>query len=245
MAERYLWGQSTRTTLGAVLPDALVVVPVGAVEQHGPHLPTATDSLVVTAVVEAASRRAAERSVRALVVTPTVRFGASDHHLPFGGTLSLTVETMTAVLLDMCRSIARDGGRRILLVNGHGGNRGPCHAAAAAASTRDELAVGYLDYWQVVADDASAPGPVPGHAGAFETSLVMHLRPELVIPLSRPAPPEPVTVADVTLHRQGSWSAIDGHTDDPANASAEVGGVLFERCVDELAARLVALAGQP
>src|SRR5579875_3449265 len=125
MAERYLWGHSTRATLGAVLPDALVVVPVGAVEQHGPHLPTSTDALVVTEVVEEASRRAAGQSSRALVVTPTVCFGASDHHLPFGGTLSFTVETMTSVLLDTCRSIARDGGRRVLLVNGHGGNRGP------------------------------------------------------------------------------------------------------------------------
>ncbi|MGH3587728.1 MAG: creatininase family protein, partial [Pseudonocardia sp.] len=98
----HIWNELTREQLGAVLPDALVVLPVGATEQHGPHLATGTDALVVDAVARAAV--AAAGTDRDLVLAPTLPFGASDHHLPFGGTLSLRVETMTEVVLDLARS---------------------------------------------------------------------------------------------------------------------------------------------
>lgn len=242
MGKRYLWAECTRAQLRGLLPDALVIMPVGAVEQHGPHLPTGTDSLVVGAVVRAAVDGAASRSPRDLIEAPSLTMGASDHHLPFGGTLSLTAEVMTAALLDLARSVAGSGGTRLLFVNGHGGNRGPCHTAAMAASTRHEISVGYLDYWELLPPISGVN--VPGHAGAFETSLVMHLRPDLATPLARPDPPPTPSVPDVVLHRQLSWAEFDGHTDDPAGADAPAGRDWYEHIVANLAERIVTLAEQ-
>lgn len=227
-----LWSELSRGQLRDALTEALVVVPIGAIEQHGPHLPTWTDSLIVETVV----RRAAADDDR-YVVTPTVAFGASDHHLPFGATLSLSVETLHAVLLDLARSIAVDGGRRIAFVNGHGGNRGACRSAAAAASTRHDVAVGYLDYWSLW--QPSDPPKWPGHAGRFETSLVRAIRPDLVRPVPPRDPVPPPAEADGwEVYDEQLWLGIDGFTDDPALATAEDGAKWLDALVAALAARL-------
>lgn len=229
-----LWRESTREALRDALPDSAVVVPVGAIEQHGPYLPVWTDSLIVSTLVTAA---AGEQCV----VAPTVSFGASDHHLPFGGTLSLSVETMLAVLLDLARSVATCGGRRLAFVNGHGGNRGVCHAAAAAAATRFDLTVSYLDYWSVWHPGAGAP-PWPGHAGRFETALVRAIRPDLV----GAAPPrERVPVLPEhpgwDLHSEQLWHDIDGYTDDPSLATEQDGKQWLDALVAALHTRLAQL----
>jgi len=238
----YQWHTCDRTALGSILPESLVVLPIGAVEQHGPHLPSGADGMIVAAVTAAATRLAADRAVRDVVVAPTVAFGASDHHFPFGATLSLTSETTTSVLVDLLRSIGRSGASRVLIVNGHGGNRGPCHSAAHIASTRFRLHAAYVDYWALAPAEESGP-PVPGHAGAFETSLIRHLRPELVRTRpTRPAQPSIPDVADVLIHTETVWQALDGYTDTPAAATAEAGGRRFDACAAALADRIVALA---
>jgi creatinine amidohydrolase len=239
----YDWADCTRTQLSEILPEAVVVLPVGATEQHGPHLPTGTDALIVGAIAGAAVRRAAGSSPRPLVLTPALPFGASDHHFPFGGTLSLQNETVTSVLLDLLRSVHEAGGSRALIVNGHGGNRGPCHSAAQAASTRHGMQVGYLDYWSLLADDPDA-ARIPGHAGAFETALVSHLQPSQVGPVPPPAPrPHRPAAPGVVLHSEALWRAIDGYSDQPADARAEDGARWFESCVHALASRITELAG--
>ncbi|HEX4704889.1 MAG TPA: creatininase family protein [Pseudonocardiaceae bacterium] len=240
----YMWHTCDRMVLGSILPESLVVLPIGAVEQHGPHLPSGTDGMIVDAVTATAVRLAADRAVRDVVVAPTVPFGASDHHFPFGATLSLTNETATSVLVDLLRSIGRSGASRVLIVNGHGGNRGPCHSAAHVASTRLRLHAAYVDYWMLAPADPAEPSvPVPGHAGAFETSLIKHLRPELVgTPPTRPTQPAVADVSDVLIHTETRWRALDGYTDTPADAAARAGGRWFDACAAVLADRIVALA---
>lgn len=235
------WSETDRDQLRRHLAEAVVIIPVGATEQHGPHLPTSTDALIAGAVADGAATAAAGRSVRPLIVTPTIAWGASDHHLPYGGTLSLSPETLLAVICDLLRSIAAQGGRRVVLLNGHGGNIGVCHAAAAAGSTRFDLAVAHLDYWRL-ADTDSEP-PVPGHAGEFETSMVMALRPELV---GRREPraevPEVPSVPGVDLHSAAVWRRIDGFTDRPELAGSADGERRLKDVVGRAADRLVELA---
>ncbi|GAA3513499.1 creatininase family protein [Actinocatenispora rupis] len=241
----WTWQQTDRDRLAAVLPEALVVLPVGTVEQHGPHLPTGTDAMIAGAVAAAAVQRAAADAPRDLVLAPTVPFGASDHHFAFGATLSLSPETTTAVLNDLARSVAADGGRRLVLVNGHGGNRGPCHSAAASAATRHGLAVAYLDYWELFPHHAFSADPpnVPGHAGRFESALIAHLHPELVGTLpDRAAQPAVPEAANVTVHTPRLWHTIDGYTDRPAAATGTDGAAWFGALADALADRLVTLA---
>jgi creatinine amidohydrolase len=238
----YDWAECTRTVLGQILPEAVVVLPIGATEQHGPHLPTGTDALIVGAVAREAVRRAADTTTRALVLAPTIPVGASDHHFPFGGTLSLEAETVTRVLLDLLRSVHHDGGSRVLLVNGHGGNRGPCHSAAQAASVRYGMHVGYLDYWTLLVGNGDGTR-IPGHAGAFETSMVAHLNPGAIAELPEPAARQPrPDIDDVVVHSETIWRAVDGYTDQPANARAEDGERWFRACVESLSARIVDLA---
>lgn len=235
------WAECTREELRAVLPDGIVVLPIGATEQHGPHLATGTDALLSGTVTERAAMVASATSARDLVLAPCLAFGASDHHLAFGGTLSLSSETMTAVLGDLGRSVVADGGRRLVIVNGHGGNRGVCHAAAAALSARHGLVVAIVHYWELLA----APGdgtPVPGHAGEFETSMVLAVRPELVRDRGRrPAVPPESAVEGVDVHDAGAWQRIDGYTDEPERANTTRGKAWLEECVTELAGRLVEL----
>src|SRR5262245_28053786 len=126
------WAETDRETLRGLLPEALVLLAIGATEQHGPHLATGTDALIAATTCERAADAAADRARRPLVVVPALPYGASDHHLPFGGTLSLAPETLLAVLGDLARSLAAQGGRRLVLVNGHGGNIGICRTFAEA-----------------------------------------------------------------------------------------------------------------
>jgi creatinine amidohydrolase len=234
------WDETDRERLTRVLPEAVVVLPMGATEQHGPHLPTGTDALLATEVAERAVSIAAAEATRDFVIAPSLRVGASDHHHPFGGTLSLGPETLLSVVLDIAHSVVRAGGRRLVLINGHGGNTGVCHAAAAAASSRWEVAVAHLDYWDV-ADPEADGTPVPGHAGAFETSMVLAVRSELVAPVPYRETPPPLGPAN--LHSAEVWRRIEGYTDQPDRAAAARGEQWLDQISAAVASRLVDLAG--
>src|SRR5437660_6381239 len=97
---------------------AVVLAPIAACEQHSRHLPTFTDSLLVTAVAEGAEARLGDR----VLLLPCLWFGASSHHLRLGATLSAEVDTHISMIEDLLRSLLEDGYQRILVLNGHGGN---------------------------------------------------------------------------------------------------------------------------
>ncbi|GAA2788384.1 creatininase family protein [Kribbella solani] len=236
------WQHGNRSELGELLPEAIVVLPLGATEQHGPHLATGTDWILAEAVSLRAASLVHERAARPLVVAPVLPFGASDHHLPFGGTLSLSPETLLAVLLDVARSLQADGARRLLLVNGHGGNTGVCHAAAATASARYNLNAAHVDYWSL-RSAGSSDVPVPGHAGQFETALMLGLDAGFVAERKeRPDPPVGAAVDDVALHTAESWQRIDGYTDRPELADPAIGRKWFDQLAAALGDRLLELA---
>ncbi|HVX45094.1 MAG TPA: creatininase family protein [Mycobacteriales bacterium] len=233
------WDELTREELKELLPEAVVVVPTGATEQHGPYLPTGTDAMSVTAVVERATQGDFPRPV---IVTPTVSVGSSDHHFPFGGTLSLSSETYIAVIMDLARSIVTGGGRRMVLVNGHGGNQGPNMTAAAAATNTYEIAVAIANYWDLLPPLTDGP-PVPGHAGGFEIGMMHALRPELVRPVPHRELPAPfVEPAGFTVFTGSYWHDMNGHTDSGENVTPEQGREWLETIVAALTDRLTELA---
>ena len=114
----HLLAELTRDEAGRQVPDATVIMPSAAIEQHGPHLPIITD----TCIVEAVSERVAAAASVPVLVAPTVCYGASQHHFPFPGVMSLSSGTFSAILRDLLDSLARMGARRVYLLNGHGGN---------------------------------------------------------------------------------------------------------------------------
>lgn len=226
----YLLEELTREEAKALAPEALVVLPIGATEQHGPHLPVGTDAFAVTYVARGAAARAGESIP--VVVAPTLPFGSSHHHLPFGGTMSLGTETYYRVLRDLGESLIAGGFRRIFILNGHGGNDEIAQLVARDLALRHDAHLAASAYWNAAwaaLTDAGAhkDGGLPGHAGAFETALVMALRPELVReprPRRDDAPgsdPQPGRSYRAEFH--GAWQSFDGYTDSPARADGARG----------------------
>jgi creatinine amidohydrolase len=159
----------------------VVVAPIAACEQHSLHLPVFTDTLLVTAVAEAAEKKLPEQ----LLLLPALWFGASHHHLRFGATLSATVDTHIDMLCDLLVPLLDDGYQRILILNGHGGNIDTMQVALRRLQPkyRDRV-LSAASYWDLARDELAAladgPRKVMGHACEFETSMVMALRPDLV-----------------------------------------------------------------
>jgi creatinine amidohydrolase len=219
---------------------AVVVLPTGSIEQHGHHLPLVVDTAAVTHVARAAVERA--RQEIPVVVTPTMHFGVSHHHMAYAGTMSLSSAIYIQTLCELVRGLHRHGARKVVLVNGHGGNQNP-NGVVSQTIVHDEgldIAVGSLSYWSVpiTKKDGSKGTVSPGHAGHFETSLMLALRPDLVQLEHRLAP---LAALNSIEHGQehGAFARAGGTTDDASQADAEEGKRLLEEFTVSLAEYLV------
>jgi creatinine amidohydrolase len=250
---RFRLGELNREELQARLPLATVVIPIGATEQHGPHLPIMTDHLMA----ETIALRAAELVPAAVdvLVAPVLPYGCSQHHLAVGGALTVTQRTYIAFLVDLAESVARMGGKRLVLLNGHGGNEDPMRVAAneLVFERRLGMAVAAVSYWTVgKAALDGMPGPAPGHAGHFETSVVMAVRPDLPQLDQRFPPdaePRPLAVSGqvrgVSVRYPGIWEASAGVSDAADQASREVGEQAVATIAQATADFLVAFHERP
>jgi creatinine amidohydrolase len=161
--------------------NQIVLLPLGSFEQHGPHLPLTTDTDIVTAIARAVE---AQRSRRVLCL-PTLWPGHSTHHLFFPGTLSVSQMPYISLVLELCGSIVKMGGRRIFLLNGHGGNDVPIRAALREVkSAFPKTQFVFASYWSLAAQTIkgirkSELGGL-GHACEMETSIMLHLHPKRV-----------------------------------------------------------------
>jgi creatinine amidohydrolase len=227
----------------------VVVVPIAATEQHGPHLPAGTDSAATEYVVIRAAESLAERVP--LAVCPVLPFGCSSHHIPFGATASLSPPVLLTVLLDLGESLVGSGFTKLLIINGHGGNHAVMLAAAGELCDRHGVTVAAASWWQLaerdlVADGALERGDLPGHAGAFETSLMLALEPDLVHDLlpdrDTDRPGRIGLRASLTVRGPDDWTAIEGFTDSPSRADPDAGRRYLERAIASVAAAIERLA---
>jgi creatinine amidohydrolase len=161
-----------------------VLLAVGSTEQHGPHLPLGTDSLIGDRLME----RVAERLGNTLVA-PTIRVGASEHHMAFAGSMTLREEVLEDVIVDYCRSLARHGFSTIIVIPTHGGNKETVMRAgerllresiSARVIAHSDEAAYVTAMVEVGAKYGCTPGEVGSHAGHLETSLILADYPELV-----------------------------------------------------------------
>ena len=226
------WAKLTGPEIRAVAAqkDALAVLPIGSLEQHGPHLPVITD----TASASAAAIRAA-RLVQGdvpVLVLPGLWTGMSEHHLPFGGTISLTYSELAGVLRGVVRSLRAIGFARLLIVNGHGGNVEPLAVAARELAHEFGLPVVACTPWyltrHLIADIAETE-ETPAHACEGETSVMMAVAPDLVrtdkFDEAVRQRPEPVPKYD-GFSRFWSFSErapVTGVRGDPRPSTAEKG----------------------
>lgn len=236
------WAEMNRPRFEAALADTpVVVVPIGSIEQHGPHCPVDVDVTIPTHVAELASSKASDFP---LVVAPTVPFGFTHYNQGFVGTISLHLETFVALVSEVCTTIHANGFHRLIMLNGHGGNHHPIRAIAAKLAERNVFSLA-LSHWDLVSSEMEAWGERDtriGHAGEWETSLQLHLRPHLVDRSVQVAEdwvqsvdPRFASFARFPERRQETPHGVMG---DPTVATAEKG----ERYVDLASDRLVELA---
>ena len=230
-----LTGPETRTALTA---DSVVLLGTGAVEHHGPHLPLSTDLVVADAVTAALTEQApAELDVWRL---PTLAYTKSDEHAWASGTMWLSWDTLMRVLVDLGRSLATTPARRLVFVNGHGGNSALLQVACRELRRRFGLAT-FLMHPHRPADQGGRSGGADElgmgvHGGLGETSTMLHLRPELVhLGRAERAVPEHLAgYRHVGFGKPVSfgWLSDDfgtgGVIGDPRGATAEQGKQLFD-----------------
>jgi creatinine amidohydrolase len=228
--------------------QTLILAPIAACEQHSRHLPTYTDTLLVTAVAEGVE----ERLPRQVLLLPTLWFGASSHHLRFGATLSAEVDTHITMLCDLLVPLLEDGYQRILVLNGHGGNIDTMHVALRRLQPRfRNRLVAAASYWELAEKElaalAAGPRKSMGHACEFETSMVLALRPELV---RREEIKDDPPTDDPAL--RGLFTAEDmrqrtdhGAVGFPERASAEKGRTFLGAAIDRTVEVAKALLQRP
>jgi creatinine amidohydrolase len=221
-------------------PATTLVQPIGAMEQHGPHLPLATDAIIAAAVVDAVI---ADRADLDLLSLPVLHYGTSTEHVWAAGTFTLATATLLAVLDDIATSAVRLGVRRLAIVNGHGGNTHLLQVALRDIRVRHGLLT-FLLHPNVPPDHGGPPGDpreedLGIHGGLGETSIMAYLRPDLVDldAAERHVPSwlhqyEHVSFSgDVDF----GWTSRDfgpqGVIGDPTLADPSQGKVLFEAAV--------------
>jgi creatinine amidohydrolase len=223
----------------ALSRDMPVVIPIAALEQHGRHMPLFTDSLLLGEVV----RRASERLQDRVLFAPLLWLGNSEHHLDFPGTMTAAPRVYLDLLKDMVENFLTHGFRRIVLLNGHGGNIVPAQQALFEVRQkhrhRGDLVLLSATYWTLGTKprevETSFAQSHMGHACEWETSMMLRLAPHLVGDY-RAAPA--VTQANPFEPGQQAWITKDrstiGHIGQPQAASAEKGELLFRLFADDV-----------
>ena len=241
--------EMTFPQLRQVPRDATVIVaPIAACEQHSRHLPTFTDTILVTGVAEGVEQRLPER----VLLLPTLWLGASGHHLRFGGTLSAEVDVHVTVLCELLTPLLEDGYQRLLFLNGHGGNIDTMHVALRRLQPRyRDRILSAASYWDLadkeLATLAEGKRKSMGHACEFETSMVLALRPELVRrdQIKDDLPQDDPALRGLFLADDMRQRTDHGCVGYPALASAEKGRAFLNAAVTRTAEVVTALLGRP
>ena len=216
-----------------------VVIPVAALEQHGRHMPVFTDSMLLGEVV----RRSAERLHDKVLFAPLMWLGNSDHHMDFPGTLSAAPRVYLDLLCGLAENFLTHGFKRIVFVNGHGGNHVPGQQAVFEVRQKhrnqSDLLLLFSTYWLLGAKPHEVNSEIKqqrmGHACELETSMVLRLNPQLVgdlrqvQPVEFGAPFEPASRGWITKDR-----TEPGHIGDPRGATAEKGETCFKVFSDDV-----------
>jgi creatinine amidohydrolase len=214
-------------------PDTPVVIPIAALEQHGHHLPVFTDSMLLGEVI----RRVSVKLETQVLFAPLMWLGNSDHHLDFCGTLSAAPRNYLDMLCGLAENFIGHGFRRVIFINGHGGNDVPGKQATFEVRqrhrTRADLLLLMATYWGLGGPKTDSSKTFfqteMGHACEWETSMILRIAPELVGDYKNAAPVPP---GDPFRPGNRAWITKDrtepGHIGWPHLATAEKGELLFE-----------------
>jgi len=226
------WARMTAPELRAIATrdGALAILPAGSLEQHGPHLPVITDTASASAAAIAAARLVANEVP--VAVLPGLWLGLSEHHLPFGGTISVDYAAYRAMLECIVRSLRAIGFARLLIVNGHGGNIDPLAVASRELAVAYDFPIVATTPWFLSRDkiaDIFESDTAPKHACEGETSLMMAIAGDIV---KKDKLDEAMQQAPAPVHPPAGFSRfysfserapVTGTWGDPRSATAEKG----------------------
>ena len=219
--------------------DTPVVIPIAALEQHGKHMPLFTDSMLLGEVM----RRSSERLADKVLFAPLMWLGNSDHHMDFPGTLSASPRLYLGLLDNLLENFITHGFRRLVLVNGHGGNIVPSSQAVFEVRQRhrhrSDLLLMATTYWTLGGKPYEVNTDLEqrrmGHACEWETSMMLRIAPHLVGDLTKV---EPVPMEQIFPQASLGWITKDrslvGHIGDARHATAEKGETLFSVFTDDV-----------
>jgi creatinine amidohydrolase len=237
--KKVLWQEMLRHELLAALEQRpVVILPVGSVEQHGPHCPQDVD---ISIPYHLAIRTADAISDFPVIVAPPLMYGFTHYNMGEVGTITLGLETFIAVLCDISRSIWANGFHRIILLNGHGGNRDIQRVVSIKLAEEDIWVLPITHWemaWDVLRNEADTDHGFIGHGGEWETSLQLYLRPDLIdrerMVADAERPGFSAEVQAFTGFPERRREREHGVHGDPTAASAEKGERLFNAARDML-----------
>lgn len=174
-----LWEMTYEEAREAFKEADFIVLPTGSIEQHSIHLPLSTDSIRAEEFTKHLVRKSRDLK---LIMLPTLYYGQSNHHIHFPGTLTLSEDTYIKVLKEIAWSVKQHGGKRLFILNFHGGNNAPINVARNMIERRIGLKVYSISWSSTVRDliQEWAPNVPFSHAGFYETSMILRFRPDLV-----------------------------------------------------------------
>jgi creatinine amidohydrolase len=222
---------------------ALALLPVGSTEQHGPHAPLGTDALTAGEIADAGAEAYTDEHDTEVVVAPAIPIGVAEEHRQFTGTLWVSEDTFRDYVRETVASLASHGWDRVVCVNGHGGNTDALREVCGRV-TRDADAYAVAYTWF----DAVDPAVPFGHGGPVETSVVRHLRPELIREDRLDAAGEGAAdgwgefESGTNLAYDSAEFSENGTVGDPRDGSDELGERAFADAVDALVALLARVA---
>jgi creatinine amidohydrolase len=229
--------------------NAIIILPVASLEQHGPHLPVEVDSILGETVAARVAEKLQAKNQPVLVL-PVLWTGLSEHHMTFGGTVTLDNATFTAVIEGVIRSVLRHGFRRIVLLNAHGGNENALRTITDDLTPKLGVPILQFTYWYAAAVAIAKILETQGglsHACEAETSMMMAVRPDLVatdrIPLAKSnTTPDlsDIVGGGVYMWRNIGSRSASGVLGNPEAATREKGEALFDAISTALAEKLSA-----
>ena len=227
----------------------IAILPWGATEAHNYHMPYATDNYQVDHVAYRSAEMAWDNGAK-VIVLPTIPYGVNTGQLDIPFCMNMNPSTQLAILKDICEVLTRHGIEKLVVLNGHGGNNF-ISMIRELAGLYPDLFISTINWFKAAAKDDIFEKP-GDHADEMETSVMMHLHPELLLPLSEAGNGEtkryqPIGFQEGWAWAQRPWTMVTNDTGsgDPSLSTAEKGSIFLDRCIHQIASFFIETAGRP